>query len=201
MTKQTKQASSRGVLFDRDGTLIVNVPYNGLPDRVVPMPGARALVSTLRAHGFKLGVVSNQSGIARGLLTPDAVAAVNDRVDRLLGPFDVWKHCPHIEEDGCTCRKPKPGMILDAASNLGLNPKDVTVVGDIGADVEAARAAGARGILVPTAETLQEEVESAEEVATDLHEVLALLLGEYQHPAPDSEGREFQDAGRKRVAP
>jgi HAD superfamily hydrolase (TIGR01662 family) len=178
MTEDAGQESGRGVLFDRDGTLVVNVPYNGMPDRVVPMPGARALVTALRSRGFRIGVISNQSGIARGLLTADEVAAVNQRVDSLLGPFDVWKVCPHGPEDDCPCRKPRPGMILDAASELGLDARNLTVVGDIGADVEAARAAGARGILVPTAETLQEEVAAAEEVAVDLHEIHALLLAE-----------------------
>jgi HAD superfamily hydrolase (TIGR01662 family) len=68
------------VLFDRDGTLIVDVPYNGDPARVVPMPGARAALDRLRAAGVRVGVVSNQSGIARGLLTRAQVEAVNARM-------------------------------------------------------------------------------------------------------------------------
>ena len=140
----------RAVLFDRDGTLVVDVPYCADPAQVTPVPTARAALTLLRAAGIRIGVVSNQSGIARGLLDRAQVDAVNRRVDALLGPFDVWQVCPHGPDDGCACRKPEPGMVLAAASRLGVAPGDVAVVGDIGADVGAARAAGARSVLVPT---------------------------------------------------
>jgi HAD superfamily hydrolase (TIGR01662 family) len=178
MEKRGNTTLIRGVLFDRDGTLIVNVPYNSDPELVQPMPGARDLLRGLRRAGLKLGVVSNQSGIARGLLTMDDVESVNGRVAALLGPFDVWKVCPHGAEDGCSCRKPQPGMIFEAAADLGLQPDQLAVVGDIGADVGAAQAAGSRSILVPTPETLGHEVESAPDVAADLWAVMPLLIGE-----------------------
>jgi D-glycero-D-manno-heptose 1,7-bisphosphate phosphatase len=166
----------RAVLFDRDGTLVVDVPYNGDPGRVVPMPTARAVVQGLRARGVPVGVVSNQSGIARGIVTRDQVDAVNREVDRLLGPFDVWCVCPHGAEDDCRCRKPRPGLVHDAAAALGVDPAAVAVIGDIGADMGAARAAGARGVLVPTDVTRREEVRDAELVAADLAEAVALLF-------------------------
>jgi histidinol phosphatase-like enzyme len=75
------------VLFDRDGTLVRDVPYNGDPSRVEPMPGARAALDRLRAAGVRTAVVSNQSGVARGLLTRDQVDAVNARVEEVLGPL------------------------------------------------------------------------------------------------------------------
>jgi histidinol-phosphate phosphatase family protein len=124
-----------------------------------------------------LAVVSNQSGIARGLLTEREVAAVNRRVEELLGPIGPWLVCPHGPEDGCSCRKPAPGLVLEAAARLGVAPERCAVVGDIGADVEAARAAGARGVLVPTPRTLQEEVAAAPERAGDLEGAVDLLLG------------------------
>jgi len=164
------------VLFDRDGTLVVDVPYNGDPARVRAMPGARAAVARLRGAGVPTGVVSNQSGVARGRITPAQVAAVNARVDALLGPFGAWAWCPHGPEDGCACRKPRPGLVLQAAAALGVDPADCAVVGDIGADVEAARAAGARGVLVPTPVTRPDEVAAAPEVAPDLRAAVALLL-------------------------
>ena len=154
-------ARPAAVLFDRDGTLVVDVPYCADPELVTPVPTARAALSLLRAAGVPVGVVSNQSGIARGLLNRDQVDAVNRRVDDLLGPFDVWQVCPHGPDDGCACRKPAPGMVLAAAERLGVAPGDVAVVGDIGADVGAARAAGARSVLVPTEVTLPEEVAAA----------------------------------------
>ena len=168
--------SPRAVLFDRDGTLVVDVPYNGDPSLVVAMPTARATVQSLRDRGIPVGVVSNQSGIARGLLTREQVDAVNREVDRLLGPFDVWCVCPHGNEDDCRCRKPRPGMVHDAAAALGVDPTEVAVIGDIGADMGAARAAGARGVLVPTDVTRPEEVRDAELVATDLAEAVGLLF-------------------------
>jgi HAD superfamily hydrolase (TIGR01662 family) len=167
----------RAVLFDRDGTLVHDVPYNGDPDAVRPVDGAVEVVRWLRDLGVRTGVVTNQSGVARGLLTQDDVRRVNARVDDLFGGFDVWAVCPHAEGEGCACRKPAPGMVLDAAARLGLAADEVAVVGDIGADVRAARAAGARGVLVPTAQTRPEEVDDAPLVARDLAEAVRLVLG------------------------
>jgi histidinol-phosphate phosphatase family protein len=164
------------VLFDRDGTLVVDVPYNGDPGRVQPAPGAAAAVARLRAAGIPTAVVSNQSGIGRGLLTEAQVRAVNHRVEELLGPLGPWAWCPHGPDDGCTCRKPAPGLILRAAERLGVDPARCVVIGDIGADVEAARAAGARAILVPTAVTREDEIAAAPEVAPDLPAAVELAL-------------------------
>ena len=164
------------VLFDRDGTLVVDVPYNGDPDRVQPVPTARAALEKLRRAGIPTGVVSNQSGIARGLLTCDQVVAVNRRIEELLGPLGPWTWCPHSPDDGCDCRKPAPGLVYEAARRLGVDPRDVAVVGDIGADVDAARAAGARAVMVPTDRTRAEEVAAAPHVAADLESAVDLLL-------------------------
>ncbi|MGW7332905.1 D-glycero-alpha-D-manno-heptose-1,7-bisphosphate 7-phosphatase [Streptomyces sp. NPDC054840] len=163
------------VLFDRDGTLVVDVPYNGDPARVSPLPTARAAVTALRERGVPVGVVSNQSGVARGLLTQKQVVAVCRRVDELFGPFDVWAVCPHGPADGCGCRKPAPGLILAACERLGVAPERTVVVGDIGSDVRAASAAGARGVLVPTPVTRPEEVAAAGETARDLLTAVRLL--------------------------
>ena len=168
----------KAVLFDRDGTLVVDVPYNGDPTRVEPYPGARRVLDGLRSMGLATGVLSNQSGIARGLLTAEEVASVNARVENLLGPFDVWEVCPHGADDGCVCRKPAPGMIHSACRRLGIDPSEAAFIGDIGSDVEAAAAAGARGVLVPTPQTRAEEVDAAPEVATDLEQAVALLFPE-----------------------
>jgi histidinol-phosphate phosphatase family protein len=167
----------RAVLFDRDGTLLHDVPYNADPDRVRPVDGALEALESLRRAGIKLGLVTNQSGVGRGLLSPAAVRAVNARVERVLGHFDTWQVCPHAPEDGCACRKPRPGMVLRAARALGIPPEQCAVVGDIGADVEAARAAGARPVLVPTALTRRQEIADAPVVADDLGAAVALLLG------------------------
>jgi histidinol-phosphate phosphatase family protein len=165
------------VLLDRDGTLVVDVPYNGDPERVEPLPGARAALDRLRAAGVPLGVVSNQSGIARGLLTTAVVDAVNARVEALLGPLEPWAVCPHGPDERCTCRKPAPGLVLQAARTLGVAPQRCVVIGDIGTDVQAAHAAGARAILVPTPLTRPDEVAAAPELAPDLGAAVDMLLG------------------------
>jgi D-glycero-D-manno-heptose 1,7-bisphosphate phosphatase len=95
-----------------------------------------------------------------------------------LGPLGPWAFCPHGPDDGCGCRKPAPGLVLQVAKRLGVDPARCVVIGDIGTDVEAARTAGARGILVPTHETRPEEVEAAPEVVPDLGAAVDLLLKE-----------------------
>ena len=164
------------VLLDRDGTLIDDVPYNGDPQRVRPLPGAREALDRLRAAGVPLAVVSNQSAVGRGLVSPDQLGAVNARVEELLGPLGPWLICPHAPDDGCDCRKPRPGLVLRAARRLGVRPEDCVLVGDIGADVEAARAAGARAVLVPTSRTREEEVAAAPATAPDLRGAVDLVL-------------------------
>ncbi|MEU6177042.1 D-glycero-alpha-D-manno-heptose-1,7-bisphosphate 7-phosphatase [Streptomyces coeruleorubidus] len=166
----------KAVLFDRDGTLVHDVPYNADPDRVRPVEGAREALALLREHGVRTGVVTNQSGVARGLLTDADVRRVNHRVDELLGPFEVFAVCPHGPDDGCHCRKPQPGMVLWAAGRICTNPADLVVIGDIGADVEAARRSGAHGILVPTEQTRPEETAAADHVAPDLLTAVRAVL-------------------------
>jgi len=166
------------VLFDRDGTLIVDVPYNGDPQRVTLTPTAREAVDLLRAHSVPFAVVSNQSGVARGLISEEQVAAVNARVAALLGaaglPFFV---CPHAEGEGCGCRKPAPGLLKSAAAALGVPIEECAMIGDIRADVDAALAAGARPVLVPTPATLPHEVALAPAVAPTVLDAVRLVLG------------------------
>jgi histidinol-phosphate phosphatase family protein len=124
----------------------------------------------------KVGVVSNQSGIARGLITHQQVEACHARLDELLGPFDTIQYCPHGPDDGCACRKPAPGMVKTACAELDATPSRVVVIGDIGADVAAAEAAGATGILVPTPVTRRTEVEAAHRTAPDLTAAVSAVI-------------------------
>ncbi|MGW0506253.1 HAD-IIIA family hydrolase [Micromonospora sp. NPDC003241] len=172
------------VLLDRDGTLVEDVPYNGDPDKVRPMPGARAALDRLRAAGLRLAVVTNQSGLARGLFTEADLDRVHRRVEELLGPFDSWQVCPHDDGDGCACRKPAPGLVHAAARALGTVPARCVMVGDIGRDVTAALAAGAAGILVPTPVTRPEEVAAAGWLAADLPSAVDEILRRQQALRP-----------------
>jgi HAD superfamily hydrolase (TIGR01662 family) len=172
-----RPAPPAAVLFDRDGTLVRDVPYNRDPGAVAPMPGARAALDRLRRRGVPVGVVTNQSGVGRGLIDTAELTRVNTRVEELLGPFDVWEICPHDPAAaGCRCRKPAPLLIERAAAALGVPAARCVVIGDIGGDVAAARAAGARGILVPSPATRPEEVRAAPEVAADLGEAVDMAI-------------------------
>lgn len=164
------------VLFDRDGTLIDDVPYNGDPRLVKPVPGARDALDLLRGKGIRVGVVTNQSGVGRGLLTEGGVRRVHARMVELLGPFDDWRYCPHVAADGCVCRKPAPGMVHAACAALGVDPSTVVVVGDIATDLEAAAAAGAMSIMVPNDRTRRAEVQAAPVVASDLRAAAELAV-------------------------
>ncbi len=118
------------VVLDRDGTIIVDVPYNGDPARVEAVPGAPDALARLRERGLPVAIATNQSGVARGVITRAEVADVNARVLDLLGPFDAVLVCPHGEDDGCSCRKPAPGLVLAAAQAVGADPTRCVVIGD-----------------------------------------------------------------------
>jgi histidinol-phosphate phosphatase family protein len=179
VTGSVRRDCPLAVLLDRDGTLCIDVPYNGDPSRVVPVAGARAALDALRSAGVPTAVVSNQSGIARGLHTVEQTEAVNARLDELIGPLGPFFFCPHTADAGCRCRKPRPGMVLDASAALGVAARYCVVIGDIAADLGAAAAAGARAVLVPTEMTRPEEIEHARStaaVAPDLLSAVNLIL-------------------------
>lgn len=177
MTTSRAPRRLRAVLFDRDGTLVHDVPHNGDPALVRPVAGAAEALARVRTAGLQTAVVTNQGGIGLGLLTRAQVDAVHARVDALLGSLGPWLVCEHAPGAGCGCRKPAPGLVLQAAAALGVRPEECALIGDISADVDAALAAGARPVLVPTPVTLPEEVASAPEVAPDLLAAVDLLLG------------------------
>jgi HAD superfamily hydrolase (TIGR01662 family) len=165
------------VLLDRDDTLIKDGPYLSDPGGVIPMPTARRAVGRLREHGVLLAVVTNQSGVAKGLISPEQLDAVNARVEELLGPFDCWQICVH--DGGCACRKPAPGMVIAAADALGVHTGRCVMIGDTGGDVAAARAAQAKAILVPTGKTRPAEITEARanaHVADSLDDAVSLVL-------------------------
>jgi histidinol-phosphate phosphatase family protein len=147
------------VLFDRDGTIVVDVPYNGDPALVEPVPRARELLDRLRARGLPIGVLTNQSGVGRGMITSEQMEAVNRRVEELLGAFDGWFICPHGPDVDCDCRKPKPKLVFDAARAFGVDPACIVVVGDKESDVEAAHNAGARAYRIDVSHSLADAVD------------------------------------------
>jgi len=152
---KNKHDSSRAAVFlDRDGTLIVEKHYLSDPDAVSLETGVGEGLELLARLGHPLIVVSNQSGIGRGMFEARDAERVNDRVAELLRQRGVhiagWYVCPHVPEDGCGCRKPEPGMALAAARDLDLALEGCFVIGDKRADLELADAIGGLGLLVST---------------------------------------------------
>ncbi len=158
----------RAILFDRDGTLIVDRPGNRDPGEIELMPHAADALALAREWGYAVAVVTNQPAVSEGSIDQSHLFRMHARIEELAGPIDGWFVCIHGVADGCECRKPEPGLILAASARLGITPERCTVIGDIGADIEAAQAAGARAVLVPTPVTRPEEIQSAPEVAEDV---------------------------------
>lgn len=144
----------RYVLLDRDGTVTVDKIFQKDPSVTELLPGAAAGLKKLAEAGWGLVLVTNQSGVGRGYLTPEDVEAVNQSVADLLArdgvALDGMYYCPHLPGAGCNCRKPRPGMVERAAKDLGFALGESVVVGDRAADVGLARAVGAKAVFVKT---------------------------------------------------
>ena len=134
------------VFLDRDGTIIEDEGYLADSSRVRLLPGALDALRAFRDRGLPLVVVSNQSGIPRGLITPAQHAEVDARVKEVLAeagvPLLAAYYCPHLPDAGCACRKPLPGMLEQAGREHELDLARSVMVGDKMSDVEAGRAAG-----------------------------------------------------------
>lgn len=173
-----------GVFLDRDGTLIEEADYLADPDGVSLVPGAEEALRALRAAGYALVVVTNQSGIARGLYSLADYEAVAARLDRVLEdagvPVDGTRFCPHHPErtGPCRCRKPGTGMHRDAAAELGIDLRRSWCVGDKVADVLPADDLGGRGaVLVRTGYgAAVREPPAGVLVAADLREAARMIL-------------------------
>ncbi|WP_166398042.1 HAD-IIIA family hydrolase [Rubrobacter marinus] len=177
--------SNKAVFVDRDGTLIVNRHYGSDPDRIELLDGVADGLRALRGAGYKLVLVSNQSGVARGYFDEAAIGRMHDRLQKMLdahgAALDGLEYCPHHPEGEifpyaveCACRKPAPGMLRRAARKHGLNLSASWMVGDIAADVEAGKRAGARTVLVgPEPSPLPPDFRAA-----GFREVVGHILGE-----------------------
>jgi histidinol-phosphate phosphatase family protein len=138
------------VFIDKDGTLVRDVPYNIDPCRVQLAPGAGAALRRMKNAGYKMIVISNQPGIALKLFRERDLVLVNQRIQDLLSSYEVeidaFYYCPHEPGDHCECRKPRPGMILQAAREQGVKTGMSWMIGDILNDVEAGNRAGCRTV-------------------------------------------------------
>jgi histidinol-phosphate phosphatase family protein len=163
----------RALFLDRDGTLMVDTGYVRDPADVRLLDGVVATLVEARTLGFELVVVSNQSGVARGIISMDQLRAVQTCFEELLAKegvtLDDVRFCLHGPDDGCSCRKPAPGMLLEAAKARGLDLPRSVMVGDRESDVSAGRAAGCTTILVGARSSI------ADHTVTSLPEILPIL--------------------------
>jgi D-glycero-D-manno-heptose 1,7-bisphosphate phosphatase len=143
------------IILDRDGVINHDSDdYIKSPDEWVPIPGSLQAIARLNKAGYKVAIASNQSGIARGYYSLETLSQMHQKMDNLLaevgGRIDYIAFCPHGPDDGCACRKPKPGMLLEIAKNYSIEPEFVTFVGDTASDKKAAEAANMHFVLVKT---------------------------------------------------
>jgi len=153
------QGLTKAVFVDKDGTLIPNLPYNANPAYISLEPGAGSGLRLLAAEGYLPVIISNQSGIAGGFFNEDALGDVHEKINELLlgdgVSVDHFYFCPHhpagvIKKyaQACMCRKPRPGLLLEAASDLNIDLSQSWMIGDILHDVEAGNSAGCHSILI-----------------------------------------------------
>ncbi len=175
---------SRLVVLDRDGTIIEERPYLSDPREVVLLPEAVAGLRALRSAGFRLAVVSNQSGVGRGYFGLDAVERVNRRLRESLAAqgvaLDAIYVCPHGPAQGCPCRKPGTALLRRAARETGCDLNEAFVVGDKECDIEMGRRVGATTFLVRTGwgrQTERRALARPHFVVDDLAEAAQCLTG------------------------
>jgi histidinol-phosphate phosphatase family protein len=180
----------RAVFLDRDGVIIEDVGYLNECGRIKFLPRASEAIKLLNENGFKVIVVTNQSGVARGYFTEETVKEINRNICESLakqGAFiDKIYYCPHHVEGtvseyvkDCHCRKPSPGMIEEATREFGIDVENSFVVGDKFCDIEAGRRVGCKTILLASGSSLSKEEETtlmSTHVASDLYEAVKWLL-------------------------
>lgn len=190
------------VFLDRDGTLNVDVPYLSDPGRLDLFPDVIPALARLNRQGVRVVLITNQSGIARGMVSPQALDTIHARLQQMLQSGGAWidaiYYCPHHPDDGCVCRKPHPGLVHRACHDLGIPlgfqkgktlpggaRRDLFVVGDQGSDLDLAKAIGGRGILVTTGPASATALDSvlagkirADRVVAAFSEAVDWILGE-----------------------
>jgi D-glycero-D-manno-heptose 1,7-bisphosphate phosphatase len=168
------------IFLDRDGTLMRDVDYCGDPGKVEVFQEAAAALRRLKERGYKLIIITNQSGIGRGYFTENDYRAVEQEFLRQLGAglIDASYYCPDVPGKNSARRKPAPGMVLEAQRDHGLDLARSWFIGDKASDIECGRNAGARTILVQTGYGAEETRGGADWIARDLAHAAEIILNE-----------------------
>ena len=173
--------ADRCVFLDRDGVINEYLPgeYVRSPDQLRFIPGSLAEIARLTRAGCRVAVISNQQGIGKGLFTLDDLDVVTEHVRTAVedggGRIDAFYYCPHLEDEGCDCRKPKPGLLLRAADEMSINLSETYMVGDFVTDILAGQAAGCKTILI-VSESPSEEIVQPTWVVSSLSEAVSIIL-------------------------
>ena len=176
------------VVLDRDGVINEDSDsYIKSPEEWVPIEGSLEAIARLNQAGYSVAVVTNQSGVGRGLFSIETLHAMHEKMHHLLqqhgGHIETVFFCPHLPDMGCPCRKPSPGMLLQLADRLGVDLRGVPFIGDTVSDIQAATQAGATPILVRSGKgerTLVERDKLPEsiQIFDDLADYVSQLLGD-----------------------
>lgn len=175
--------SNRAVFLDKDGTIARDVPYCHRVEDFKLLPTVPETIKLLNVSGFKVVIVTNQSGIARGYFIEETLNLIHRKMRDELTRHGTWVDaiyfCPHHPDDRCECRKPSPGLLLDAASELGIDLRLSYMVGDGQIDVKAGRSVGCKTTLVTTGPNLGElEGSTPDHIASDLYEAAQWIIGD-----------------------
>jgi D-glycero-D-manno-heptose 1,7-bisphosphate phosphatase len=177
-------ANHHAVFLDRDGTILEGTTYVGEVEHVGLIPRAPQALKGLQDAGYKLFIITNQSGVGRGYFTHEAVESIHAHLNEQFGEagvrVDRYYVCPHHPEDNCECRKPKPKFLLDAAREYHLDLARCFMIGDRASDIQAGVNAGVRTVLVLTGggrETLAKQEVKPDHVARDIVDAAAWILG------------------------
>ncbi len=161
----------KAVFLDRDGTISRDVPYCSRVEDFEILPAVPEAIRLLKQNGFKVVVITNQSGVGRGYFTEVTLVQIHEHMEKELARHnarvDAIYYCPHHPDDGCECRKPKPGMLLKAADELGINFARSFMVGDSGMDIRAGKAVGCQTVLMVNGSN-KEMNETPDYIAADL---------------------------------
>jgi D-glycero-D-manno-heptose 1,7-bisphosphate phosphatase len=178
MTAASRKLPVSAIFLDRDGTIMRDVDYCGDPNDVELLPGIPEALRKLRKSGYKLIVITNQSGIARGYFTEKQYRTVEAEVSRQIGEdlIDATYFCPHLPNAGCKCRKPSPEMILNAARDHNVDLARSFFIGDKESDLECGRNAGVKTILIRTGYGKEIDGNLADFVAQDLGQAADIIL-------------------------
>lgn len=178
---------NKAVFIDRDGTINVDVHYLDDPDKFEMYPGVGEGVKKLKENEFKIIVITNQSGIARGYFTEEQLSKIHERLKNEFQKFDVVLdgiyYCPHHPDDNCNCRKPNTGLFIDAINGHNIDVKKSFMLGDKILDIGAGKKIGARTVLIPEphirGEYLSKKIEweySPDYVADDFMDAVKWIL-------------------------